>query len=360
MQVAIVGAGIVGLANAYAYARRGHRVTVYERNPQAIGASTRNFGMVWPIGQPSGEMEQLAMQSRALWVEVLDAARLPYFPDGSLHLAYHDDEEQVAREFAAAHPQRATWIGPELVHKRSTAVVPEGLRGGLFSTHEVVVDPMLTIASLPTFLTEQFGVEFHFNTPVNDLKQIEADYKIVCGGDDFQTLYPEIFTQLGVTRCKLQMMRTVPQPDNWRLGPSLAGGLTMRHYESFLDCPSLPRMKARMDAELPPELARWGIHVMVSQTAGGGLTIGDSHEYDLTVDIFDKPQIDEAILNYLATFARLPEMTIAQRWHGVYAKHKQMPYFTTEPEPGVRIILVTTGAGMTLSFGLADQLFSAQ
>jgi glycine/D-amino acid oxidase-like deaminating enzyme len=123
--VAVVGAGILGLAHAYALARRGRKVVVFERSPQAAGASVRNFGMIWPIGQPAGRMHAMALRSRDLWVEVLDAARLPYFPTGSLHLVYRADEAAVACEFCEVAPvhghdslfnlfaflSRATWTG---------------------------------------------------------------------------------------------------------------------------------------------------------------------------------------------------------------------------------------------------------
>src|SRR5215813_8456032 len=99
---AIVGAGVMGLAHAYHLAMRGRRVIVFERSPQAVGASIRNFGMLWPIGQPLGTMYELARRSRELWLNVLEAAGLWYERTGSLHLAYRDDEAEVLREFMKA------------------------------------------------------------------------------------------------------------------------------------------------------------------------------------------------------------------------------------------------------------------
>lgn len=354
-KVAIVGAGVLGLAHAYAYARRGYRVEVFERSPQATGASIRNFGMLWPIGQPSGQMADMAMLSRSLWLDVLRASGLPYFPEGSLHVVYRPDEEAVAREFAVAEPKRASWIGPEQVVAMSPAARRNGLRGALYSPHEVIVDPTLTIRSLPLWLERAYGVKFRFQTAVKSVKELEADRVVVCTGDDFETLYPELFAGSGLTRVKLQMMRTGPQPEGWNMGPALAAGLTLQFYSSFQICPSLGALKARIAAEMPA-YNKWGIHVMASTNANNAVTIGDSHEYGLEVNIFNREDVDELILRYLDTFARFPNPRIEQRWYGVYAKHPEMPYYTVEPEPGVRIVTGTSGSGMTLSFGLAETL----
>jgi len=171
-------------------------------------------------------------------------------------------------------------------------------------------------------------------------------------------LYPEVFQGSGLTRCKLQMLRTGAQPRGWTLGPALAAGLTLCFYPSFRRCDSLAALRERFRLTMP-EYERWGIHVMASQTADGAITLGDSHEYGLAVDVFNKEEVDELILGYLRTFARLPEMRIAERWHGVYAKHMDKPYCDFRITEKVRAVTGLGGAGMTLSFGLAEAMYEA-
>jgi FAD dependent oxidoreductase TIGR03364 len=365
-EVAVVGAGILGLAHAYEAARRGLRVVVFERNPRASGASVRNFGMIWPIGQPHGFLHQLALRSRARWLEVLEGAGLPYWAEGSLHVVYREDEAAVAREFAEVAPglgYQCSWLNAGQVLARSHAVQPDGLIGGLWSATELTVDPRLTLAALPQFLEERYGVEIRFGHTVHGIEPPsiqagtecwKADHVIVCSGEDFESLYPEVYAGSGLTRVKLQMLRTEPQPGNWQLGPALAAGLTLRFYPAFNVCGTLPALKQRIAAETP-EYERWGIHGLVSQTAAGELTLGDSHEYNLCVDIFNKEEIDELILAYISGFLRAPSMKIAQRWHGVYAKHPEHAYLSLQAAPGVRIVTSPGGAGMTLSFGVAGR-----
>lgn len=365
VDVAIVGAGIVGLAHAYVAARSGRRVAVFERNPAASGASIRNFGMIWPIGQPAGALHEMALRSREIWVEILREAKLPFFSTGSLHVAYRQDEAAVGKEFSEKGRSLGydcAWLSPQETLERSRAIRSQGLLGALWSPTELTVDPRQVVRSLPQFLAERYGVQFSFNTAVHRVdtsvvetneQRWEAESIIVASGDDFQTLFPEYFREKGVTRCKLQMMRTAPQPQGWALGPSLAFGLTFKHYPTFQVCSSLRALKERIARETP-EFDQWGIHVMVSQNASGELTIGDSHEYGVVVDIFDKSIINRLILDYARQYLSVPNLEIAEYWHGVYAKHPEHAYLDFSPARGVRVITVTTGIGMTMSFGIAE------
>lgn len=368
--IAIIGAGIVGLAHALSAAKRGMSVVLFERNPQAQGASIRNFGMIWPIGQEPGLIHQRALRSRQVWLDVAPRADIWHAETGSLHLVYADDEMAVLEEFVQLAPDlgyEVELLDAQGVQSRSSAVRTDHLRGGLWSPTEVCVDPREAIAKLPHFLAREYGVELRFSTPVHsiDLPTISTPSEtwhvqraIVCSGVDFESLYPNIYKESGLTRCKLQMMRTAPQPDAWQLGPMLAAGLTLRHYAAFKACSTLADYSARVSRD-NPEFDQWGIHVMASQNGLGEITIGDSHEYGWQLDPFDKPDIDHIVLSYLRTFLKAPSLHIAQRWHGIYAKHAQNADFVAAPNSDVRIVNGVGGAGMSTSFGLAEEVFDS-
>jgi len=135
----------------------------------------------------------------------------------------------------------------------------------------------------------------------------------------------------------------------------LAGGLTLRHYTAFKRCPSLPVLQRRVATETPI-FDKYGIHVMASQNGNGEIVIGDSHEYDSKIEPFDRQEIDDLILQYLHTFLDAPGIRIASHWNGVYLKHPVHSYFIAKPDTCTTIVTGVGGAGMTLSFGLAEQV----
>jgi FAD dependent oxidoreductase TIGR03364 len=364
----VIGAGIVGLAMTRALAKKGFSVKVFDRNSFASGASTRNFGMIWPIGQPEGELYERALHTRSIWNEIANTGAFWSDPVGSLHVAHDPLEwdvlQELYEEFKNDRPVQL--LSAVEVLQRSDAVVSKKLRGGLYSPVELIVDPREAIGALPGYLESQYDVEFYWNRCVSYISDTtvyigndedhEADIIFICTGIDFETLYPELFATSSLTKCKLQMMRIEAQPDHWRIGPALCGGLSLIHYKSFQAAASLHALKEKYETEMS-EYLDWGIHVMVSQNGNSELTIGDSHEYGSSHDPFDKAFINQMIMDYLKQFAQFKSWNVIETWNGVYPKltNGETELFMMA-ESGVYILNGLGGAGMTLSFGLAEEV----
>lgn len=367
--IAIVGAGIVGLAHAYMALQKGYKVVLFERDQFAVGASVRNFGLLWPIGQQPGEGFDRAMKSRAHWKTIAHETGIWLNENGSLHCAHHGDEWDVLQEFADIYKAAGYDIelqSPQSISEKFGTVNKKDLCGALLSRTECTVNSREAIRQIPLWLEEKYGLTLRFDQMVTGiaLPQVytpqevwDVDRVIVCSGADFESLYPEIYHAHAITKCKLQMMKATPSKKNFSLGPSLCGGLTLRHYDAFSACPSLQKLSDRYDQQ-NPDLKKYGVHVLVSQNNECELIIGDSHQYSKTVEPFDHEYINQLILDYLHTFASLGEFSITERWHGVYPKANNRLSLTIEPEPGVHVVNGLGGAGMTLSFGLAEEFFS--
>lgn len=363
----VIGAGIVGMAITRALHAKGWTVTVIERHPKAQGASVRNFGMVWPVGQPQGPAFNRAMRSREIWLEMSQKAEFFAEKTGSLHLAYTDLELQVVEEYAAALSgiKSAEVLNPEQTRLKSPAAKMDGLKGALWTADELIVDPREAIYKTGKYLESLEGIEFVWNRAVSRIegntvysghKSWSADRIFVCSGADFETLYPELFDATPITKCKLQMMRLVQQPENWRIGPPLCAGLSFIHYKGFQVAPSLEKLKEVYQNQYP-ELIEWGIHVMVSQNGLGELTIGDSHEYGLDLSPFDREDVNRMILDFLKSFAQFKDWRIGSAWHGIYPKMTNgATEFVHQVDDIVTIVNGLGGNGMTLSFGLGEEV----
>jgi len=371
-RLAIVGGGIVGLAHAWSAAERGWRVTVFERHGRAQGATVRNFGMVWPIGQTAGQALEVAKVSRARWLQFARESGFPIDTRGSIHLAHRPDEWEVLQQFEVAAPgmgYECELLGRDATLARAPGANHHGLLGGLFSPMELGVDPKQAAADLAAWLTERRGVSIRWNAMVGAVSpgpkvhfggHAESfDRVCICSGSDFADLFPQAFAGAGLRNCKLQMLETVPQAGGWRIGPHLASGLTLRHYANFQVCPGLEGLARRISEEMP-ELDRYGIHVMASQPRDGRVILGDSHEYGDEITPFDQAVIEELMLRELRKVFHLPDWTIRRRWSGIYAKYPAGYAFRVDPLPGVSVSTGTGGSGMTMSFGIAEEFWNEE
>jgi len=255
----VVGAGIVGLATSRALAEKGFAVKVFERNPKASGASVRNFGMVWPIGQPAGTLYKRAMRSREIWKSIAIDSGIWYEETGSLHLAYNTEELQVLKELETifkGEGRNVLLLDRGQVITGYSYVNTEYLLGGLYSADEMLVDPREAIAAIPGYLEEKYNVEFYWSKCVSNITEqtvyigreesYEADVIVVCSGVDFETLYPAEFAKLPLTKCKLQMQRSAPLAEGSRIGTAICGGLSLLHYTSFKAATALPALQKKM------------------------------------------------------------------------------------------------------------------
>ena len=363
--VAIVGGGILGLAFALEATRRQKKVTVFERDLRARGASVRNFGMIYPLGMRPGKMFERAQRTRNLWLELGQSTKFWFNPCGSLLVARSKEEIEVLEElvFSRQDIERLRLLTPKEALKKSPGLVQEGLLGALWSESEICVDPQDALQKLSLFL-EDCGVNFQNSMKVTAVESGQliangerwcAEQIIICTGSDLQTLFPNEFRNSGVVNCQLQMFRTKAQPCSWLLGPMLAAGLSLLHYPAFTELPSHKMLKDRLSKK-HPKLLELGIHVLVSQHGHGKITVGDSHEYGDTPAIFYQKEIEDLIRNYLRSFLTLPDAQVSERWLGNYVSHPSGEPWIYKPIDGVMLVNGIGGVGMTTSFGLAQEV----
>ena len=124
--ILIVGAGILGLSHAYAAAKRGLKVQVFERTGTPLGASVRNFGQALVTGQPPGDMLDLALASRSIWAEWSRHAGFDLKRNGSYLFARTEAEEHLLEAFcqgrAREYDYRVELLrGVELEHLKAHA-----------------------------------------------------------------------------------------------------------------------------------------------------------------------------------------------------------------------------------------------
>ena len=361
--ILIVGAGILGLSHAFAAAKRGLKVQVFERSATPLGASVRNFGMALVTGQPPGEMLDLARASREIWAGWAQQAGFDLKQNGSYLFARTEAEEHLLEAFCQG---RARDFGYRAELLRGADL--DRLYGGQFSHHRAALhgldDQQLysreAIPALIGYLQRELGVEFHFSTLVSEVEpgcvhttagSFKGAQVIVCSGHDYQTLLAEPLASLDPHICRLQMLRVRPKID-LQLHHALMTGLSCVHYGAFADLPEAAAVQAEILRD-SPHLDRHGIHLLVSPTPYGDLIIGDSHDYGRDPSPFNGEQVDNWMLQ-LCEQTLGCEVQVVERWQGVYGARGAKPFTWLQVAPGLSAALMQTGVGMSVGPAMAE------
>ena len=175
-RVAIAGAGLAGRLFAWALARAGHEVQVFDPAPgpaplfdgQGAAAFTA-AGMLSPLAEQEcggAEVAALGWQSLALWPQIV--ARLGPQPprlcvEGSLLLAHGADRGAAAR--ALARMPGAQALAPEQMRTLEPALAPAGLLAWLLPG-EGLINPVQAMAALHAGAA---GVRWHWEQTVDQV-----------------------------------------------------------------------------------------------------------------------------------------------------------------------------------------------
>ncbi|VWB42141.1 TIGR03364 family FAD-dependent oxidoreductase [Burkholderia metallica] len=365
--VIVVGAGIVGLAHAYTAALKGLRVCVIERDAACTGASIRNFGFVTVTGQRAEHSWRRARGSREVWADIAPQAGIDVLHRG-LHLIARRPE---AMSVLDAFMQTGMADGCRVMTSGdAAAVAPElqldGAHGVLHSPHELRIEPRTAIALLASWLAERFGVRFRYGEMVHEVRTpsvrtsrgvLHAERVIVCGNADSRHLYGDWFARHAVRLCQLQMLRVRPRRP-LALRAAVMSDLSLLRYSGFAALPDAGALRARLNAEEPVCVGH-GIHLIAVQSADGSLVVGDSHEYGAAPLPFAAQAIDAQILRLLHETLDVPELDVIERWTGSYPSAADADCVIDAPDDATRVVVVTSGAGMSTGFGIAQDVFAA-
>lgn len=362
--LAVVGAGICGLAHALAAVRRGKSVVVLDRDAQSNGASVRNFGFITVTGQQEGACWRRALRSRDVWDEVAPLAGIPILQRGLLTVARRPEARAVLEAFCATEMGRdCRVLEPAEVAARFDGLRTGAMAGALVSPHELRVESRDAIPRLAAYLAERRGVTFLRDTAVRAAAPprletsrgtVLAEAVVVCPGDDLRSLHADRLAAYGVTRCKLHMMRLRPARHDARL-PAVMSDLGLVRYLGYAERPEAAALEARLAAEQGEHLAN-GVHLIVVRSADGSLVVGDSHHYATTPDPFAPAAVDDLILDEYRHVFDGPPPAVVERWTGTYASAPDRLMLVDRPSDALRIVVITSGTGASTSFAIAEEV----
>lgn len=353
--------------HAFFALRSGAQVVHLDRDERPVGASVRNFGLIWVSGRSPGAELRLALRSRELWEEVgREVPGTGFRANGSMTVVSTDAELKVLEGTVARGD--ATERRLRLLEADEARRLNPGLQGkflaALYCARDAAVEPRLASGAIRDWMEgseeyeflaprEVVGVEAHVVTDHTGARH-EGDLVALCLGAVDGGPLGAFFEGPELQRVRLQMAET--EPLGRQLTTSVADGNSLRYYPAFRE------FAESLLGEQESALSRFRIQLLCQQRLDGGLTIGDTHEYEepFPFDLADEPV--ELVQQLAASALGHPFPPIRRRWSGIYHQLTNVSddrlYFRAEVAPGVVAVTGAGGRGMTLAPAIAEETFS--
>lgn len=353
--VVVVGAGIIGLGHALQQLRRGKRVAVFDRNPGVLGASIRNFGHIG-VTTLAGDSRRYAERTRSLWIELANEVGFWLSQRGSTVVARSNTEMQLLEELAELKGSSEVVVLGKSHITDTTPVRDPKLMGGAQFERDLQLDSRVAVPRLAEWLAEQ-GVDFFWNTTVQSVAsrvvvtsrgRFSAEQIMIAVNYHVDQYYPDLAERVGIKRCNLQMLAIRPSWNSLIDSPLLTGWSMVR-YSAFRELETHARLCSELHTQ-HPALKVIDLNQMYAQRRDGTVVVGDSHEITDHELVFQDELTNRVLERETAKFFGLTELTVVERWQGVYASARD-EFLAVEAEPGVWVTSVTTGIGMSCGLG---------
>jgi monomeric sarcosine oxidase len=189
-KVAVVGAGIMGSATAYALARDGHEVTLLEQFQVGhTRGSSHGRSRIVRLAYPEVEFVELAKESFAGWRELEREAGVELLElNGLLELV--EDLAQGSSDALDAAGAAYELVTADAARTRWPVGVPDGWTA-LFQPEAGIVRADLAHRAFVDRATAQ-GALLRENTRVEAVDDVEADVVIVTAGSWVRTFFPDL------------------------------------------------------------------------------------------------------------------------------------------------------------------------
>jgi glycine oxidase len=169
LRIAVIGAGVIGLAAALELRARGADVVVYDAGMDlGAGASIRSAGMLgaafeWAVEADQRSLAALARHAGMIWpdfaarVERLAGGEIEFSKEGALVVARTAAEVEWAEGLAAACQARGLPVQrlSSAEMKRLEPALADGLMGGMLLPEDRQVDASLVLQRLAAALSRQ-------------------------------------------------------------------------------------------------------------------------------------------------------------------------------------------------------------